>query len=93
MQFKTVKLALLAASVAVVSGCADNTQLKEVQSMAAAAMTKANEAYNLATVANTNASDANFAAQEAQNTANAALECCNANSSKLDRMFQKAMSK
>lgn len=93
MQMKTIKITLLAASIALIGGCANNMQLEEVKSMAAAAQAKATDAYNLAQIANTTASEASYAAQEAQATATAALECCNANSSKLDRMFQKAMQK
>ena len=60
---------------------------------AAAALAKANDAYNLATNAREIASEASYAAEQAQNTADAAMECCNENSQKLDRMFEKAMMK
>ncbi len=93
MQSNILKVTLLAASVGLIGGCAPTTQLAEVEAMASAAMDKANDAYNLAQVANTTASEAAYAAGEAQSTAEAALECCNANSQKLDRMFQKAMMK
>ena len=93
MQFKTIKVTFLAASLAMLGGCADMTQIEEAKSMASAAMDKANDAYNLAQIANTTASEAAYAADQAQSAAESALECCNANSQKLDRMFQKAMMK
>ena len=93
MQMKTIKITLLAASIGLIGGCADTAQLEEVRSMASAAQAKADDAYNLAQIANTTASEASYAAQQAEATATAALECCNSNSSKLDRMFQKAMQK
>ena len=62
-------------------------------SVAEAALAKAQDAYNLATNAHEMASEASYAAGQAQNTADAAMECCNQNSQKLDRMFEKAMMK
>ncbi len=93
MQSNIIKVSVLALSLGMLGGCADMAQVEEAKAAAAAAMDKANEAYNLAQVANTTASEAAYGAQQAQSTAEAALECCNANSSKLDRMFQKAMMK
>lgn len=93
MQSNILKVSLLAVSVGLIGGCANQTQIDEIQAMASGAMEKANDAYNLAQVANNTASEAAYAASEAQDTATAALECCNANSQKLDRMFQKAMMK
>ena len=93
MQSKIIKVTALAISLGMLGGCADMTQIEEVKATAAAAMAKATDAYNLAQIANTTASEASYAASEAQATANAALACCNDNSSKLDRMFQKAMMK
>ncbi len=90
---KIIKVSVLALSLAMLGGCADMTQLDEVKATAAAAMAKANDAYNLASTGHGIASEAAYAAQQAQATANAALECCNDNSQKLDRMFEKAMMK
>ena len=72
------------------------TQIKKSggdNSAVSAAMANATDAYNLATEARQMASDASYAASQAQSTADAALECCNQNSQKLDRMFEKAMMK
>lgn len=93
MQSKIIKVTVLAISLGMLGGCADMTQIEEAKSAAAAAMAKANDAYNLATIANEVGSEANYAATQAQATADAALACCNDNSSKLDRMFEKAMMK
>ena len=90
MQSKIIKISILALSLGMLGGCAapavDN-------SVAEAALAKAQDAYNLATNAHEMASEAAYAAGQAQNTADAAMECCNQNSQKLDRMFEKAMMK
>lgn len=93
MQSKIVKVSLLAISLSMLGGCVTSEQLEEVKASASAANAKATDAYNLAQIANTTASEAAYAAEQAQSTAESALECCNANSQKLDRMFQKAMMK
>ena len=93
MQSNILKVSLLAISVGLIGGCADTTKMTEIEAMASSAMEKATDAYNLAQIANTTASEASYAASEASDKATAALECCNANSQKLDRMFQKAMMK
>jgi hypothetical protein len=90
---KIIKVSVLALSLAMLGGCADMTQINEAKASAAAAMSKATDAYNLATIGHGMASEAAYAAQQAQSTADAALECCSANSQKLDRMFEKAMMK
>lgn len=95
MQTRLIKVAIIAASLAITSGCATITpeQLAEVKAMAMSAAGDANQAIGTANNALSVANDANSAAQSAQSTAELALECCNANSTKLDRMFQKAMMK
>ena len=80
-------------SLALLGGCADTTQIEQVQAAADAAMERANDAYNLAQNAHTVASEAAYAADQAQKDAQAALACCNENASRLDRMFEKAMMK
>ncbi|MGI9334587.1 MAG: Lpp/OprI family alanine-zipper lipoprotein [Gammaproteobacteria bacterium] len=73
------------------SGCAG-----DMSSMQA----KVDEAMNAAAAAQSAAANAASAAASAQSTADAALEaangaqaCCNANSDKIDRMFQRSMTK
>ena len=90
MQSKIIKISILTLALGLLGGGA----APPVDSSAIdAAMSKANDAYNLATNAREIASEAAYAAQQAQSTADAALECCNQNSQKLDRMFEKAMMK
>ncbi len=93
MQTKFIKISVLALSLGLVGGCADVTKVEEAKAAADAAMARANEAYNLAQIAHTVGSEANGAATKAQADATAALNCCNENSAKLDRMFEKAMQK
>ncbi|MCG8325851.1 MAG: Lpp/OprI family alanine-zipper lipoprotein [Thiotrichales bacterium] len=95
MQTKLVKASLLAISVALLGGCSTITveQLNEVRSIATSAAADANQAMGIANNALNASNEANLTALEAQRTAELALECCNDNSSKLDRMFQKAMMK
>ena len=90
MQSKIIKISVLALALGMLGGCAappvDTSAID-------AAMAKANDAYNLATNAREIASEAAYAAEQAQKTADSAMECCNDNSQKLDRMFEKAMMK
>ncbi len=90
---KLIKISVLALSMGLVGGCADMTQIDAAKAAADAAMARANDAYNLAQNAHTVASEASFAADKASKDAQAALACCNENSSRLDRMFEKAMMK
>ena len=93
MQTKLIKVSVLALSMGLVSGCADMSQVEAAKAAADAAMARANDAYNLAQNAHTVGSEAAYAADQAQKDAQAALACCNENSSRLDRMFEKAMMK
>ncbi len=93
MQSKVIKIAILALSLGVLSGCANVAQIEEAKAAANEALARANEAYNLAQKSYTIASESAYATEKAQSTAESALECCNANSNKLDRMFEKAMAK
>ena len=93
MQTKLIKISILALSMGLVGGCVDTTQIDAVKATADAAMAKANDAYNLAQNAHTVASEAAFAADKASKDAQAALQCCNENSRRLDKMFEKAMQK
>jgi hypothetical protein len=93
MQTKLIKISVLALSLGLVGGCADMSQIDAIKAQANAALSKATDAYNLAQNAHTVASEAAYNATVAQKTAQTALECCNENSSRLDRMFEKAMMK
>ena len=93
MQTTLIKASVLALALGLAGGCADTTQIDEIRATADAAMSRANDAYNLAQNAHTVASEAAYAADQAQKDAQAALACCNDNASRLDRMFEKAMMK
>ena len=93
MQSKITKVTILALSLGMLGGCADMAKIDAAIAEAKSATSRANEAYNLAQTGHNIASEAAYAAQQAQATAEAALECCNNNASKLDRMFEKAMLK
>tara|TARA_R110002072_G_scaffold97995_2_gene215746 strand:+ start:28965 stop:29258 length:294 start_codon:yes stop_codon:yes gene_type:complete len=97
MQTKIIKVGVLALSLAMLGGCGNMKQMQAdidaANTAASAAMSKATEAYNLASKGHGIASEAALAASKAQATADSALECCNANSAKIDRMFEKAMMK
>lgn len=94
MQSNILKASILAVSISLLGGCAaDTSKIDAAMEAAEGAMAKALDAYTLATQANTTASEAAYAAQKAQESADAALACCNTNASKMDRMFEKAMVK
>ena len=90
---KFIKISVLALSMGLVGGCADMTQVEAAKAAADAAMARANDAYSLAQNAHTVASEASYASEQATKNATAALECCNANSARMDKMFEKAMMK
>ena len=82
------------------AGCVTTEQLAEVraiaenaQSAADSASSAADAAMSAADNAMSTANQAMDAANSAQSAADAAMACCNENSSKLDRMFEKAMQK
>jgi hypothetical protein len=93
MQTKLIKVSILALSMGLIAGCADQTQIDAIKASADAAMARANDAYNLAQNAHTVASEAAYAADKASKDATAALECCNENSRRLDKAFEKTMMK
>ena len=95
-----VKVTFVAAVLMILGGCATVEQLNEVRAIAENAQSTANSASSAAnsaaSAADSAASAANSAmdaAKSAQSAADAAMACCNENSSKLDRMFEKAMQK
>ena len=98
MQSKIMKALTFALVAGLLGGCAAdmnriNQQVEEAKATAERALSRANDAYNLAQSASTTASDAAYSASQAQSAADSALECCNNNSSKIERMFEKAMLK
>ena len=82
-------------ALALASGCASisKDELAEVRSMAEKAMTSAETAGATADQAMGAAQSAMEKADAAMDAANGAQACCNANSEKIDRAFQRSMTK
>ena len=100
MKRTLVKVTFFAAVLMILGGCATVEQLNEVRAIAESAQSAANSAGSAASSAGSAADSAMSAANSAadaasaaQSAADAAMACCNENSSKLDRMFEKAMQK
>ena len=93
MKRTLVKVTFFAAVLMILGGCATVEQLNEVRAIAENAQSVANSAASAADGAMSAANQAMDAAKAAQSAADAANACCNENSSKLDRMFEKAMQK
>lgn len=100
MKRTIVKATILAAVLMILGGCVTTEQLAEVRAIAESAQSAANNAASAAGSASAAADTAMSAANQAgdaaaaaQAAADAANACCNENSSKLDRMFEKAMQK
>ena len=100
MKRTLVKVAFFATVMMILGGCATVEQLNEVRAIAESAQSAANSAGSAASSAASAADSAAAAANQAmeaagsaQSAADAAMACCNENTSKLDRMFEKAMAK
>lgn len=98
MKRNIIKTAGFATLFAVIIGCTTSAcvtteQLAAVKATAENAQTAADRAASSADNAMAAANRAMDAAERAQSAADAAAACCNENSSKLDRMFEKAMQK
>ena len=100
MKKTLVRVTFFAAVLMILGGCATVEQLNEVRAMAEKAQSAANDAASAASSAASAADGAMSAANRvmdaaasAQSAADAAMACCNENSNKLDRMFEKAMQK
>jgi hypothetical protein len=97
-----LRVGALTACMAIASGCATITQeqLDAVRATAEQAATDASAASSTASAAQRTANEARQMASGAQSTANQALSaangsqaCCDATNEKIDRMFQRSMSK
>ena len=100
MKKNVLKVGAAVLILGLASGCANTTALDEVRATAeqaaadaAAAKTAAEAARAAADRASQQASSAQSAASQALQTANSAQSCCDANTERLERMFQKSMSK
>ena len=79
MKRTLINASMLAIVLGLASGCVTTEQLAEVRAIAEGAQSTANSAVS--------------AANEANSAAQAAADCCNGNSTKIDRMLEKVMSK
>jgi hypothetical protein len=95
MKSTITQVSAVALALFFLGGCATptNTQIDEIRSMAEDAQATANNASRQASSALSTANEALDTARRAESAANNALECCNDNSRKIDRMFEKAMRK
>lgn len=93
MKKPLLRASILALAVGIAGGCATTEQIAEIKSMAEKAQASANSAQQRADSAAATASEALDAARRAEAAAQAAQDCCNQNSSRLDKMFEKAMQK
>ena len=96
--FLYVGVAVIA--LGVMSGCATNATVDAVRATADQALSEARAAKTTADAANAGAEEAKRVAASAQNAANRAAQaaseaqaCCNANTDRVERMFQRGMSK
>lgn len=92
---KATRLSALLLTAGLAAGCSSVTveQLDAVTATANNALSEARAAQDAANNALSVANEAKAAADSAQQAADAAQACCNANSERLDRMFQRAMQK
>jgi murein lipoprotein len=96
MSAKIARLMTVTLAVAFITmgaGCASNTEMDEIRSMAREAKGAADRAERTAKRAESRATEAQRQAEQALTAANAAQACCTANTEKLNRMFKKSMSK
>jgi len=90
---RLMKLGAVAMIIGLGAGCAANSELDEIRSMAREAKGSADRAERTAKRAESRATEAQRQAELAMTAANAAQACCTANTEKLDRMFKKSMAK
>ena len=93
MRNALMKVLTIVAVLGLLSGCATSEQIKQIQATADRALETANNASDRANNAQSTANQALDAARRAQSTADAAQACCNENSQKIDRAFEKSMRK
>jgi murein lipoprotein len=103
--FKSMKKNFLYVGVAVIalgamSGCVSSADLDAAKATAEQALNEARAAKTAADAANAGSEEAKRIATNAQNTANRAAQaaseaqaCCAANTDRIERMFQRSMSK
>lgn len=90
---RLVAAGTLVSGMAAFSGCATVEQLDEVRKIAEDAKSSADSALQSASQGQQMARDAQSSADQAMRAAEAAQACCNANSERMERMFQRSMAK
>ena len=93
MKRTLVNASILALAIGVLGGCATTEQINQIKAMAEQAQSTATNAAQRADNALATANDALNTARRAESAAAAAMKCCQENSSKIERMFEKAMAK
>ncbi|MEJ2762026.1 MAG: Lpp/OprI family alanine-zipper lipoprotein [Gammaproteobacteria bacterium] len=94
MKTTLIRVSTLALVLGLLGGCAATPQqISDIRDTAQQALDTANAASKQSSNALSTANDALATARKAQSAADNALDCCNTNSSKIDRMFEKAMRK
>jgi len=93
MRNSVIKASVLALVVGLAGGCATTEQIAEIKAMAEKAQSSANAAQQRADGAAASAAEALDAARRAESAAQAAQACCDANTSRLDKMFEQTMKK
>ena len=100
MMKNVLKVGAAVLVLGVASGCANTAAMDEIRETAeaaardaAAARTAAEAARTAADRASQQAASAQSAANQALSAANSAQSCCDANTERLERMFQRSMSK
>ena len=93
MKITPIKVTILAMALALAGGCATQQEIDEIRTIANSAQSTANNAASQASSALSTANQALDAARAAERAATAAQDCCDANTSKIDRAFEQAMQK
>lgn len=90
---RLVAAGALSSVIVIFSGCASTEELAEVRRIAEEAQSTADRAAATASDAQASATQAQQAAADASFKADEAAACCAANSERMERMFQRSMSK
>jgi N-methylhydantoinase A/oxoprolinase/acetone carboxylase beta subunit len=88
-----VKASIIALALGALGGCATTDEIAQIRSTAEKALSTANSATSRADNALSAANQALDAANAAQSAADAAATCCSENTSRTNKMFEKAMQK
>ena len=90
---RLVAAGAVSGAIVVSGGCATPEEVAEIRQMAQDAQAAADRAEAAATQAQQSAADASSMAGQAMQAARGAQACCDANTEKMERMFQKSMAK